>query len=107
MDVGGESMNTLSWIAEQIKMLLQQINADKSIKGVVVISGKRKFICRRCWVLAVSAASKVLRCRVYRLLVGRHVSADWRYATTFVARIHGPALGGGFLELALAVITGM
>ncbi|MEP1384049.1 MAG: enoyl-CoA hydratase-related protein, partial [Paraglaciecola sp.] len=41
MDVPGESMNTLKVeFSQQIEDVLSQINADSSIKGVVLVSGK-------------------------------------------------------------------
>ena len=43
MDVPGESMNTLkSEFGEQINAMLDEIDADKSIKGVILASGKKK-----------------------------------------------------------------
>ena len=43
MDVPGESMNTLkSEFGDQINAMLDEIDNDKSIKGVVLASGKKK-----------------------------------------------------------------
>lgn len=49
MDVPGESMNTLrAEFGPEISEVLAEIKADKSIKGLVLISGKKRLICCRC-----------------------------------------------------------
>lgn len=49
MDVPGETMNTLkAEFGPEISEILAEIKSDSSIKGMVVISGKKRFVCSRC-----------------------------------------------------------
>lgn len=102
MDVPGESMNTLkSEFGEQINAMLDEIDADKSIKGVILASGKKKSF------VAGADISMLAKCEsaadAQKLATdGQDVfNRIEKMRATFVAAIHGPALGGG-LELALA-----
>ncbi|MCF2950355.1 fatty acid oxidation complex subunit alpha FadJ [Paraglaciecola aquimarina] len=102
MDVPGETMNTLKMeFAEQIEAVLQQIQADPSIKGVVLISGKSNSF------VAGADISMLAACETAEDATAIAKSGQDMFKRiedmpiTFVAAIHGPALGGG-LELALA-----
>jgi 3-hydroxyacyl-CoA dehydrogenase/enoyl-CoA hydratase/3-hydroxybutyryl-CoA epimerase len=102
MDVPGESMNTLKVeFAEQIESVLQQINANSSIKGVVVISGKdNSFVAGAD--ISMLAACETAEDATTIAKGGQNMFQRIEdMPVTFVAAIHGPALGGG-LELALA-----
>ncbi|WP_018984501.1 fatty acid oxidation complex subunit alpha FadJ [Salinimonas chungwhensis] len=102
IDVPGESMNTLkAEFGEQINAVLDEIDADKSIKGVVLVSGKKKSF------VAGADISMLAKCE--SAADAQKLAKDGqdvfnrieKMRATFVAAIHGPALGGG-LELALA-----
>ena len=102
MDVPGESMNTLKVeFAEQIESVLQQISANNSIKGVVVISGKdNSFVAGAD--ISMLAACETAEDATTIAKGGQNMFQRIEdMPVTFVAAIHGPALGGG-LELALA-----
>lgn len=102
MDVVGESMNTLKIeFAEQMEQVLQQIKADQRIKGVVLVSGKSNSF------VAGADISMLAACQTAQDAenIAKGGQAMFQQIEdmphTFVAAIHGPALGGG-LELALA-----
>ena len=102
MDVVGESMNTLKIeFAAQIEQVLQQIKADKRIKGVVLVSGKSNSF------VAGADISMLAACQTAQDAESIAKGGQDMFQQiedmpqTFVAAIHGPALGGG-LELALA-----
>ncbi len=102
MDVPGESMNTLKKeFGDEINAVLDEIEADTSIKGVVLTSGKKNSF------VAGADISMLAACETQddaqALAEGGQAVFDRieRLRPTVVAAIHGPALGGG-LELALA-----
>lgn len=102
MDVPGESMNTLKQaFGTEITAILDEIEADASIKGVVLASGKTNSF------VAGADISMLAACKTAEdaqaLAAGGQAVFDRieGMRATFVAAIHGPALGGG-LELALA-----
>ncbi|WP_158968259.1 fatty acid oxidation complex subunit alpha FadJ [Paraglaciecola sp. L3A3] len=102
INVIGETMNTLKVeFAEQIDSVLKQIQADSSIKGVVLISGKDNSF------VAGADISMLDACQTAEDATNIAKGGQDMFQrienmpVTFVAAIHGPALGGG-LELALA-----
>ena len=102
MDVPGESMNTLKVeFAEQINTVLEQINADSSIKGVVVISGKDNSFVAGADISMLAACESAQDATTIAKGGQDMFQRIEDMPVTFVAAIHGPALGGG-LELALA-----
>jgi len=101
MDVPGESMNTLKMeFAEQVTQVLDQIESDSSITGVVLVSGKKDSFVAGADVTMLAACKTAEEAQ--KLASDGHVMfqriEDMKIP--FVAAIHGPALGGG-LELAL------
>ena len=102
MDVLGESMNTLKVeFAEQIESVLKQINADSRIKGVVVISGKENSFVAGADISMLAACESAQDATTIAKGGQDMFQRIEDMPVTFVAAIHGPALGGG-LELALA-----
>ena len=102
IDVAGETMNTLrAEFGEQMRVVLDDMQADKSLKGIVFISGKDdNFIAgaditmldaceTKADVVAISTMGQQIFDRINSLSV------------PVVAAINGPCLGGG-LEFALA-----
>lgn len=102
IDVPGESMNTLkSTFADEVADLMERVEGDSKLKGLVFISGKPSSFVAGADIRMISecetAADAESLARQGQALFDRLESLK----IPVVAAIHGPALGGG-LELALA-----
>lgn len=102
IDVPGESMNTLkSSFADEVTELLDRIEDDNDIKGVVVISGKSGSFVAGADIRMISdcdtAADAESLARQGQALFDRIENQS----IPFIAAVHGACLGGG-LELAMA-----
>ena len=102
MDVHGETMNTLkAEFGEQISQMLKDINDDKTIIGLVLLSGKDNSF------VAGADINMIADCKTAEEATalsrqGQMIFDQLESMTIpVVAAIHGPCLGGG-LELALA-----
>ncbi|MFQ3235462.1 MAG: 3-hydroxyacyl-CoA dehydrogenase/enoyl-CoA hydratase/3-hydroxybutyryl-CoA epimerase [Paraglaciecola sp.] len=102
MDVPGESMNTLKVeFVQQVNEMLDKIQADSSIKGVVIISGKDNSFVAGADISMLGACTSAQDAQDIARAGQQVFQRIEDMAIPFVAAIHGPALGGG-LELALA-----
>ncbi len=102
MDVPGESMNTLrAEFGDQLTVMLDEIEADKNIKGVILASGKDSSFVAGADITMLAACKTAEEAE--KLSKDGQVIFERmeKMRVPFVAAIHGPALGGG-LELALA-----
>jgi len=102
MDVQGESMNTLkAEFGEQISQMLNEINGDKTITGLVLLSGKDNSFVAGADINMIAdcqtAEEATALSRQGQMIFDQLESMK----IPVVAAIHGPCLGGG-LELALA-----
>jgi len=101
MDVPGESMNTLKGdFVDEISAILDDIESDSDIKGVVLASGKKDSFVAGADVSMLAACDTALDAETLSLQGQQLFDRIEGISKTFVAAIHGPALGGG-LELAL------
>ncbi|MCV2885599.1 fatty acid oxidation complex subunit alpha FadJ [Aestuariibacter sp. AA17] len=102
MDVPGETMNTLKIeFAEQIAAMLDEIEANKQIKGVVLVSGKDSSFVAGADISMLAACQSANDAETIAKGGQDIFQRIEDMSIPFVAAIHGPALGGG-LELALA-----
>lgn len=102
IDVPGESMNTLKpSFADEVTTLLDDIEDDSTIKGVVLISGKPTSFVAGADIRMINecetAADAASLARQGQALFDRIESQR----IPFIAAVHGACLGGG-LELAMA-----
>lgn len=101
MDVPGESMNTLkAEFGAQINGILDQIEQDKSIEGVVLISGKPDSFVAGADVTMLDACESATQAQELSASGHEVFKRIENLNVPIVAAIHGAALGGG-LELAL------
>ncbi|BDX06215.1 fatty acid oxidation complex subunit alpha FadJ [Planctobacterium marinum] len=102
MDVPGESMNTLkAEFGEQITSMLDDIEKDTEIKGVVLASGKPSSFVAGADITMLAACKTAEEAEALSKGGQQVFDRMENFRVPFVAAIHGPALGGG-LELALA-----
>ncbi|WP_298441162.1 fatty acid oxidation complex subunit alpha FadJ [uncultured Ferrimonas sp.] len=102
MDVPGESMNTLrDSFNDEVVEILAQINADSSLKGAVLVSGKPDSFIAGADIGMLAACETAADAEAISR-TGHGVLAKFaELKIPVVAAIHGPCLGGG-LEVALA-----
>lgn len=102
MDVPGESVNTLKAdFGDEISAILDDIENDSSVKGVVLASGKKDSFVAGADVSMLAACQSSEDAQALSVAGQQIFDRIEAMTKTFVAAIHGPALGGG-LELALA-----
>jgi len=102
MDVPGETMNTLkAQFGPEISEILAEIKSDSSIRGLVLISGKKDSFVAGADISMLDACKTAGDAKA--LSQQGHVVFNELEALKIpvVAAIHGACLGGG-LELALA-----
>lgn len=102
MDVPGESMNTLkAEFGSEITTMLDDIEKDADIKGVVITSGKPSSFVAGADITMLAACKTAEEAEALSKGGQEVFDRMENFRIPLVAAIHGPALGGG-LELALA-----
>jgi len=102
MDVAGESMNVLkAAFAEEISDLLEQIRSNKSLKGLVIISGKPDSFIAGADITMLDACKSAAEATAIATMGQQMFNQLEQLSIPLIAAIHGPCLGGG-LELAMA-----
>ncbi len=102
MDVAGESMNVLkAAFAEEISDLLAQVRSNKSLKGLVIISGKPDSFIAGADITMLDACQSAAEATAIATMGQQMFNQLEQLNIPLIAAIHGPCLGGG-LELAMA-----
>ena len=102
MDVKGESMNTLkAAFAEEIANTLKEIREDKSIKGLVLLSGKADSFVAGADVHMLANCTSAEEATALSRQGQMIFDQLENLSIPVVAAVHGACLGGG-LELAMA-----
>ncbi|WDE08334.1 fatty acid oxidation complex subunit alpha FadJ [Thalassomonas viridans] len=102
MDVVGDTMNTLkSEFAEQVAEVLQEIKGDSSIKGIVLVSGKKDSFVAGADINMLNACQTAEEATALSRQGQMLFDQLEKMTIPVIAAIHGPCLGGG-LELAMA-----
>jgi 3-hydroxyacyl-CoA dehydrogenase / enoyl-CoA hydratase / 3-hydroxybutyryl-CoA epimerase len=102
MDVKADSMNTLkAEFSDEISVILEKIKADTSIKGIILISGKKDSFVAGADVNMLAACQTAEEATALSRQGQRIFDQLASLTIPIVAAIHGPCLGGG-LELAMA-----
>jgi 3-hydroxyacyl-CoA dehydrogenase/enoyl-CoA hydratase/3-hydroxybutyryl-CoA epimerase len=102
MDIPGESMNVLkASFADEINSILASIKSDSTIKGVVIISGKKDSFIAGADITMLDSCQSAEQAEDIARMGQQMFDTLEQLKIPLVAAIHGPCLGGG-LELAMA-----
>lgn len=102
VDVPGEKMNTLkAEFGTQVRAILKQIRENKSLRGVVFISGKPDNFIAGADIHMIDRCQNAKEAEDLARQGQKIMSEIHGLSIPVIAAIHGPCLGGG-LELALA-----
>ncbi|KKO46851.1 multifunctional fatty acid oxidation complex subunit alpha [Arsukibacterium ikkense] len=102
MDIAGESMNVLkASFADEIDAILNAIQSDSSVKGVVIISGKKDSFIAGADISMLDSCQSAEQAQDIARMGQQMFDRLEQLTVPLVAAIHGPCLGGG-LELAMA-----
>lgn len=102
LDVPGESVNTLyPALSEELESVLTEVEKDASVKGVVIVSGKKDNFIAGAKIEMIAEAKTADRATALSRQGQQGFDRLEKLKKPVVAAIHGACLGGG-LELALA-----
>lgn len=102
MNVPGDTMNTLkAEFAEQIAKVIEEITTDKSIVGVVLLSGKADSFVAGADINMIASCTDAAQATALSRQGQMIFDQLEKLTIPVIAAIHGPCLGGG-LELAMA-----
>jgi 3-hydroxyacyl-CoA dehydrogenase/enoyl-CoA hydratase/3-hydroxybutyryl-CoA epimerase len=102
MDIPGESMNVLkASFAQEIDSILKTLQGDTSVKGVVIISGKKDSFIAGADISMLDSCNSAEQAEDIARMGQQMFDRLEQMKIPVVAAINGPCLGGG-LELAMA-----